>query len=144
MSIITLKSNQVDGSDNILDEIAVNFNNRFLEGIQLGPDSTLELISANIVKYPTYNVIKGINDRFINRFGLSSQGFRQKLIIIRPNRYTGDELAAEIARACNDAMIMCSFRSRNITGVVEGWSCVYHRAGVGRRVRSLLDLSRSE
>ena len=65
MSIITLKSNQVDGSDNILDEIAVNFNNRFLEGIQLGPDSTLELISANIVKYPTYNVIKGINDRFI-------------------------------------------------------------------------------
>lgn len=128
MSIITLKSNQVDGSDNILDEIAVNFNNRFLEGIQLGPDSTLELISANIVKYPTYNVIKGINDRFINRFGLSSQGFRQKLIILRPNRYTGDELAAEIARACNDAMIMCSFRSRNITGVVEGWSCVYQEA----------------
>jgi len=49
MSIITLKSNQVDGSDNILDEIAVNFNNSFLEGIALGPDSTLLLIIANIV-----------------------------------------------------------------------------------------------
>jgi len=126
MSLITLKS-RFDNQDE-----AYLFKCDFPQPIVIKPNSEIELLNFECRRADGF-VINENNNRFrIKLGGKTDKGYKQRLVVIPSGNYSGDQLAAEVARQMNLITVNSAYRQSAASiavGNASGWSGKFFSTG---------------
>ena len=126
MSLITLRS-QNDSLSGSVVESSAYIRNYFKESIEFNRGDTFELVSISITKTDKFEIVAGVNDRFIWRIGQGptsltdrSPTFSQHQVIIPAGSYNGQQLALIIQNELNRGVILQNYAPPLNDDVTQG------------------------